>query len=79
MSCSNETESDKHLDRNPLERNGLTPLWSLEIIGRQGLRKLRHSDLSYAWLQAAVRGKLATLKKVQHGRSQDEGAREGQD
>ena len=29
------------------------------IIGRQGLGKVRHLDVSFLWLQAAVRGKSA--------------------
>ena len=38
---------------------------AIGIIGRQGLDKLRHLDLSYLWLQSAVRGKQVNLKKVQ--------------
>ena len=59
---------------------------ALGVIGRQGLGKLRHLDLSYLWLQSVVRGKQVNLKKVQsdtvrqqHGRSRDESAREGSD
>ena len=37
------------------------------ILGRQGLGKVRHLDLSYLWLQAAVRGKQVVLRKVQSG------------
>ena len=50
------------------------------IIGREGLGKLRHLDLTYLWLQSAVQGKQVNLKKEQseqHGRSRDEGGREG--
>ena len=35
------------------------------IIGSQGVGNLRHSDLSFFWLQAGVRGTQVTLKKVQ--------------
>ena len=38
---------------------------AIGIIGNQGLVKLRHLDLSYLWLQSAVRGKQVILKKVQ--------------
>ena len=31
------------------------------------LGKVRHLDLSYLWLQAAVRGKQVVLRKVQSG------------
>ena len=37
------------------------------IIGRQGRDKVRHLDLSYLWLQAAVLGKEVVLRKVQSG------------
>ena len=40
---------------------------AIGIIGRQGLGKIRHLDLSYLWLQAAVRGKQVVLRKVQSG------------
>ena len=38
---------------------------AMGIIDKQGLRKLRHLDLSFLWLQSAVRGKQDNLKKVQ--------------
>ena len=40
---------------------------AIGIIGRQGLGKVRHLDLNYLWLQAAVRGKQVVLRKVQSG------------
>ena len=40
---------------------------AIGIIGRQGLGKVRHLDLSFLWLQAAVRGKQVVLRKVQSG------------
>ena len=40
---------------------------AIGIIGRQGLGKVRHLDLSYLWLQAAVQGKQVILRKVQSG------------
>ena len=40
---------------------------AIGIIGRQGLGKVRHLDLSYLWLQAAVRGKQVVLRKVLSG------------
>ena len=38
---------------------------AIGIIGRQGLEKLRHLDLSYLLLHSAARGKQVILKKVQ--------------
>ena len=38
---------------------------AIGIIGKQGLGKLRHLDLSYLWLQSAVRKKQLNLKIVQ--------------
>ena len=55
-----------HLDAVELQVDANAPIG---IIGRHGLGKLRLLDLSYLWLQSAVRGK--------HGRSRGEGAREG--
>ena len=50
-------------------------------IGWQGLEKVRHPELSYLWLQAAVQGKHVTLEKVQSESNEkvhrDEGDREG--
>ena len=40
---------------------------AIGVIGRQGLGKVRHLDLSYLWLQAAVWGKQVVLRKVQSG------------
>ena len=40
---------------------------AIGIIGRQGLGKVRHVDMGYLWLQAAVRGKQVVLRKVQSG------------
>ena len=40
---------------------------AIGIIGRQGQGKVRHLDLSYLWLQAAVWGKQVVLRKVQSG------------
>ena len=40
---------------------------AIGIIGRQGLGKVRNLDLSYLWLQAAVRGKQVVLRKVHSG------------
>ena len=38
---------------------------AIGIICRQRLGRLRHLDLSYVWLQSAVRGKQFNQKKVQ--------------
>ena len=40
---------------------------AIATIGRQGLVKVRHPDLSFLWLQAAVGGKQVVLRKVQAG------------
>ena len=47
-----------HLDAMELQ------VGAIGIIGRQGFGELRHLDLSYWWLQCAVR-KRVNLKKVQ--------------
>ena len=51
-----------HLDAMELQMDANA---AIGIIGRLGLWKLRHLDLSYLWLQSAVRGKQVNLKKVQ--------------
>ena len=40
---------------------------AIGIIGTQGQGMVRHLDLSFLWLQAAVRGKQVVLRKVQSG------------
>ena len=51
-----------HLDAMELQVGANT---AIGIVGRQGLGNLRHIDLSYLWLQAAVRGKQVDPKKLQ--------------
>ena len=38
---------------------------AIGIMGKQGLGNVSHLDLSFLWLQSAVRGKQVNLKKVQ--------------
>ena len=50
-----------HLDSMELQVDANA---AIGIIGRQGSGKSRHLDLSYLWLQSAVRGNQVNLKKV---------------
>ena len=43
---------------------------AIEIIGRQGLGKVRHLDLSYLWIQAAVRRKQIALQEATNWQEQ---------
>ena len=50
---------------------------AVETIVRQGLGKVRHFDLSYLWLQLCEEHNQESAVGKQHGRSRDEGTREG--
>ena len=51
-----------HLDAMELQVDANA---AIGIIGRQGLGKLSHVDLSFMWLQSGVRGNQVNLMKVQ--------------
>ena len=58
----NNGELGVHFDAMELQLDANA---AIGIIGRQGLGKLRHLDLSYLWLQSAVQRNHVNLKKVQ--------------